>query len=281
MKKYILLIALIFSLFQLSAGFRNFPFTENFDSTANPSGPTMPEGWTYENTNNDNVAWDILTPADPGYAHSQPNSMHMAFGFSEPMNDWLFTPTMSFDNNSSYQLNFWVRCGLDMFTGAAAPEKLRVSMGTEINSQAMISELYVDELVDNMDFEQIVINISVSESGDYYIGFQSFSDPEGFILAIDDVEIVQFTAIDETLITSSIIGNYPNPFNPQTTIQYDLISQESSIIEIFNTKGQLIDTLPVYNTSTQVIWNANKQPSGIYYYRLKDSISTGKMILMK
>jgi hypothetical protein len=281
MKKYILLISLIFSLIQLSAGFRNFPFNENFDSTTNEPGHTMPEGWIFEDSNNDNIAWDILTPADPDYVHSQPNSMHMAFGFSQPMDDWIFTPAMSFETGSNYQLTFWVRCGLDMFTGEAAPEKLRVSMGTETNSQSMITELYVDELVDNMEFQLVTINITVTESADYYVGFQSFSDPGGFILAIDDVQIVQLTANDETVISPYISGNYPNPFNPQTTIFYELPGNQTSIIEIYNAKGQMIETLPVSSSSNQVIWNADKQSSGIYYYRLKDSVSTGKMILMK
>lgn len=266
----------------LSAVTRDFPFSENFDSTENLPGHTMPEGWTFEDTNGDNVAWDLLTPVDPSYAHSQPNSMHMAFGFSQAMNDWGFTPALYFNSSDSYQLSFWVRCGLDMFTGEAAPEKLRVSVGDANNSESMTIELYVDDLVDNMDFQQVILEINVPESGEYFIGFQSFSDPGGFILAIDDVEIEEFASNDDSVISPINLRNYPNPFNPQTTIHYELTGNSSSEIEIFNSKGQKMDSIPVNYSENQVVWNADSQSSGVYFYRLKGNISsTAKMVLMK
>jgi hypothetical protein len=100
-----------------------------------------------------------------------------------------------------------------------------------------------------------------------------------------------------TLTKNTILhNNYPNPFNPSTTIQFtvgnELLSKESFIsIDIFNIKGQRVKTLisGYYPTGTHsVVWNGDdingKQvSSGLYFYRMiKDDFSSiKKMILMK
>ena len=90
-----------------------------------------------------------------------------------------------------------------------------------------------------------------------------------------------------------LIGNYPNPFNPDTTISFSIGADGSSLvtIEIFNIKGQLVKILvndkyePGQHT---VMWNGkddrnNLVVSGIYFYRMKtnDFQEIKKMVLMK
>jgi len=90
------------------------------------------------------------------------------------------------------------------------------------------------------------------------------------------------------------IKNYPNPFNPTTTISFSLTAKDAknAKIEIYNLKGQKIKTFPIPNSSllipNQVVWNGtdeNNQPvgSGIYFYKLKAGKfeETRKMILIK
>ncbi len=90
---------------------------------------------------------------------------------------------------------------------------------------------------------------------------------------------------------SSLSGNYPNPFNPETTIKYALAEQGNVKLDIYNSKGQLVKTL-VNDVQTpgfkSVIWNGKdnqgkKVSSGIYFYRLdtKTEKLTKKMLLMK
>ena len=90
---------------------------------------------------------------------------------------------------------------------------------------------------------------------------------------------------------SELIGNYPNPFNPSTTIRYDLSKAGKVSINIYNLKGQKVRTL-VNNIQQashhSVVWNCkddNGKPvaSGIYFYRLKvgDFEKSRKMLLLK
>jgi len=87
--------------------------------------------------------------------------------------------------------------------------------------------------------------------------------------------------------------NYPNPFNPTTTISFELNNEttENTELVIFNTKGQKVITLINESLGTgahSVAWNGKDEnnisvSSGIYFYKLKSgSVSqTKKMILMK
>ncbi len=76
---------------------------------------------------------------------------------------------------------------------------------------------------------------------------------------------------------------YPNPFKTNTTIKYNLPkNKHTSDIEIYNLKGQLVDTVPVTSQSNSVEWNSNNLPSGIYFYKLKREHSpVNKMIKIK
>ena len=86
-----------------------------------------------------------------------------------------------------------------------------------------------------------------------------------------------------------LLGNFPNPFNPTTTISFSLTTNlhEKARIEIFNIKGQLVETfsnLPITNSpNQQIVWNAEKQASGVYFYKLvvdDKTVDTKKMILL-
>ena len=91
---------------------------------------------------------------------------------------------------------------------------------------------------------------------------------------------------DEELITEKPIiklNNYPNPFNPFTTIKFELpYHKKNGFLEIYNIRGQKIDEIAINSQQTAVIWNAEGFASGIYLYKLniKDS-PIKKMILIK
>jgi len=85
--------------------------------------------------------------------------------------------------------------------------------------------------------------------------------------------------------------NYPNPFNPETTICYNLPTESFVSLEIYNLKGQLVKKLINETQSSgkhSTVWNGCDQQghevaSGFYFYRLstKDNKLTRKILLMK
>lgn len=80
--------------------------------------------------------------------------------------------------------------------------------------------------------------------------------------------------------------NFPNPFNPVTTIKYDIINVQDVKVTIYDILGREIKTL--VNEQQQpgsytIKWDASDISSGVYFYQLKtkDYISTKKMIFLK
>ncbi len=84
----------------------------------------------------------------------------------------------------------------------------------------------------------------------------------------------------------ALTQNYPNPFNPSTVIDFALPAAGNVKLEVFNLLGQRVITLVDGYKSAgnySATFEANNQPSGVYFYRLDYSGGslTRKMILLK
>ncbi|MFC1898577.1 carboxypeptidase regulatory-like domain-containing protein [Candidatus Cloacimonadota bacterium] len=92
-------------------------------------------------------------------------------------------------------------------------------------------------------------------------------------------------------LVNKLNGNYPNPFNPSTIINYSVGDQGHVFIEVFNIKGEKVTILRdgvMEPGNYSVTWdgrdiNGNSVSSGVYFYKMKAGkfVSTKKMILMK
>ncbi len=112
---------------------------------------------------------------------------------------------------------------------------------------------------------------------------------EALIVISDVTSIENYPKIPQDY---SVTYNYPNPFNPSTTIQYGVPFESKVTIEVFNILGQRAATLVneireagVY----KIMWNAEGYASGLYLLRIQatslesdsDFTQVMKMILMK
>jgi len=89
----------------------------------------------------------------------------------------------------------------------------------------------------------------------------------------------------------SIRGNFPNPFQEQTNIEFEISSNGTVVIYIFDNKGNQIQKLQCQDCSAgknTLLWNCldknnNRIETGVYYYevKFKDEIVTKKMIMVK
>jgi len=118
----------------------------------------------------------------------------------------------------------------------------------------------------------------------YFGGWESaFSNDAWITFDVGDTPISVVTELN---------GNYPNPFNPETTIKFTTENIEKNTeLVIYNLKGQKVKILineKLEAGNHQVVWNGkdeNGKPvsSGIYFYKMKagEYTSMKKMILMK
>ncbi len=83
-----------------------------------------------------------------------------------------------------------------------------------------------------------------------------------------------------------LLSNYPNPFNPTTTISFSIPKDDKVELKVYNIRGQLVKTLVNDNLEAgkhEVIWNGKDTQnrsvgSGVYLYRLE---AGGKSIVRK
>jgi len=113
-------------------------------------------------------------------------------------------------------------------------------------------------------------------------------DEQGYftIISVIGEDTLVLTKMDEDGNSTSVYGNsiiqdninlcaYPNPFNPETTISFELQQNIiNPIIEIFNIEGQQVDQLTIPKSTSSVVWKGtdyhNKRvSSGVYFYRIK------------
>jgi hypothetical protein len=99
------------------------------------------------------------------------------------------------------------------------------------------------------------------------------------------------TAAEGVPVEFALHENYPNPFNPTTTLRFDLPEVSNLTLTIYNMLGQKVRTFNYQNTSAgyhSVKWNATNDygdpvGAGVYLYQLqtKDFVKTRKMVLLK
>jgi hypothetical protein len=79
---------------------------------------------------------------------------------------------------------------------------------------------------------------------------------------------------------------YPNPFNPSTTISYQLAARNRVTLKVYDSRGREVAKLVEAEQSAgshSITWNASGLSSGIYFARLRAGgfLETRKMVLMK
>ena len=121
-------------------------------------------------------------------------------------------------------------------------------------------------------------------------------------LARTDATVLRGITVLESLLAAltpketALLPNYPNPFNPETWIPYQLVKRVDVSILIYSADGKLIRTLKlgeqaagVYETRNRAAyWNGKNGvgesvASGVYFYTLKagDFTATRKMLIRK
>ena len=121
-------------------------------------------------------------------------------------------------------------------------------------------------------------------NGDKFVGYLSYSV---------DVDLVPFnpTAVGDVAPAFAITGNYPNPFNPRTAIEFGLDRTGATVLDIYDISGRKIRTLLDATLGAgrhTVIWDGQDDTgrglaSGTYVARLRvgDQLTSHKLVLTK
>jgi len=148
--------------------------------------------------------------------------------------------------------------------------------------------------VDSGQTAEILFTIDATglESGAYQAVLVIHSNAGESILVPVDLTVRGVSATgDETPRSVSLLGNYPNPFNPNTTVSFTLPRDMDVTLDVYSTRGQLVQRLLVGSQRAGVhhaVWDGTDSDghtvaSGVYLYRLvtPDRTLSDKMVLAK
>nr|MBX2820724.1 T9SS type A sorting domain-containing protein [Rhodothermaceae bacterium] len=142
--------------------------------------------------------------------------------------------------------------------------------------------LYIDKIVLTTDANFTPTGLGPAESA------RASSAPE-IMSGMQTNGALRLTKEQEEIPEAFILdGNYPNPFNPMTTIRFGLPEASSVALTIYDLQGKQVTRLIDKNLDAgyhHISWNAGHLPSGVYFYRLEAGdgafTDTGKMLLVK
>ncbi len=172
-------------------------------------------------------------------------------------------------------------------------EKPLVDFAYSLNSAKMVKHL-LTELDKKREYTVKKAGATIATGTTGANGTIAFSDNPGGT-ATYTVSLGGKTAVDErqgTIIPRALeLRNYPNPFNPSTTITFNLPASGKATFAIYNTAGQLVRTLTagtLAGGSHSFVWdaadnNSARVASGVYLCRLEvdGHVSQIKLILAK
>ena len=124
----------------------------------------------------------------------------------------------------------------------------------------------------------VVFTTNINDGSDFYLNLSANLEQ------VPDSDL-------PNIMTTSLLGNYPNPFNPETTIRFSVAKPQNVQISVYNIRGQLVKNLLNEKFETghhDVIWqgednNGRSVSSGVYFYRFvtEESTKVNRMLLMK
>lgn len=201
-------------------------------------------------------------------------------------NDWMISPMVMGGGGFS----FWARS----YVSTYGLERFRVGVSTTNTEVASFNIISGDSYI-QAPIEWTLYNYSLEayDGQMVYVAIQCVSD-DAFFFMVDDVVLMGTVDNNDNsspIVHNLLLGNYPNPFNPETTIRFSLQERSEVKLSIYNSRGQLVRNLIDESRSPgthNVLWNGKDDngrsvSSGVYFYKIRAGkfSSSKKMILMK
>jgi hypothetical protein len=202
------------------------------------------EGATQDLSADFSVTWDVPVPAelaDFGGSVTPQSEVVLAWAVPSQSNNLGWEVFRSVDNES------FDRVG-DMVTGEGTLNELRTYE-------------FLDQELPTADFVY------------YYLRQVDF---DGSAARSQTIEVT-LASVQVLPTVMSLAQNFPNPFNPETTIRFDIATEASVSVRIFDITGQLVRTLVSDSRaagSYTELWDGRTDAgirvgSGVYFYELK------------
>jgi len=237
-----------------------------------------------------NPSMTVPPLTEEAYLAPEGDKYLVSFASTTPSNnDWMITPAFTIDEEAHVSFtakSITDQYGLERFnvlvsTGSTNPDDFTLISG----------DTHVNVPVVWTDYS---FNLDAYAGQTIRVAIQCVSD-DAFMFMLDNFKVIAPNGTGNSnnvnILTNELVGNYPNPFNPETRIAFTTRENGPVSIDIFNIKGQKVRSLLNENKEAgnhSVLWNGKDDngknvASGVFFYRMKSGkyTSTKKMILMK
>ena len=161
----------------------------------------------------------------------------------------------------------------------------------EINGVELINPVTTVRLFDNIPTRFV----ASANEGYQFVGWSGIStsteDSINLIFTENDTITSNFSkpssiTKSEVVMEFTLHENYPNPFNPVTTISYEISRELNIVLSVYDNTGKLLDVLINQKQNAgnySIKWNAKRYSSGVYFYKMKvgDFQEVRKCLLLK
>jgi hypothetical protein len=202
-----------------------------------------------------------------------------ANSYTEPKDDWLFTPMFSLKNDRLYYISFKSRC-----YDTPNPERIEVKMGNNQSVDAMTQQVFGIQAITSPEYKTFGKYISVPTDGHYSIGFHACSAADKLYLYVDDILVEEGPLLGTPDGVSSLTATAGENGSYEATISFKAPTQtvegselgKLSKIEVFR-GDTLIKTFdnPAVGSELSYTDTEAVQGNNIYYVTAYNEIGAG------
>lgn len=233
------------------------PYTETFDTPESFNGFTCLDGdgdeesWTYSDF------WKA--------AWSKYNKY-------EQSDNWLITPPIMFDANSTYQLSFLAKAFDEEYA-----ERFEVLIGKAPTMEAMTQVIVPATITNDEKYQRYSGSFTTDASGILYIGFHAISPANSYRLLVDDIEVKLTNAsgvpaaVSDLTATPAADGSNSVALTftaPSKTQDGSILSSLESIQVYRGTSSTPVKTFTNPAPGSKLEWTDDTAPSGEVTYRV-------------
>ncbi|MDR2057402.1 MAG: choice-of-anchor J domain-containing protein [Dysgonamonadaceae bacterium] len=247
-------------------------FFEDFEGLTTTA---LPAGWTNIPTPGGNE-WTTAPLQDvPG--HSGNKYAKILYHASVAHNAWAITPAIGLTAGKTYKISFWVLIAGD----PPRFERLEVKAGTGSTAGAMTTLIYDNGGTDVPDWSKVSCEYTPETSGNYYIGFHSYSQANAFVTMFDDVEVKEIimtapAAPADFTVTPDADGALSAELawtNPAVTNGGEALTSLTAIV--IERDGELLHTINNPLPGAALTWTDNTPANGDHTYTIYATNSDG------
>ncbi|MCD4651388.1 MAG: choice-of-anchor J domain-containing protein [Candidatus Cloacimonetes bacterium] len=254
---------------------------------------SKPVGWDSWDIDGDGYDWqfEMFTDLDAyaGYGSVASYSYINGEGAVHPEN-WVISDSIYVETGS--YLYYWVRATEEAFPLEHYQVKIAL-WADSLTTTNFIDTIHEETLSDNF-WKQIEIPLDAYEGQLIHLAWVHLNSTNQFCIQIDEMYIADQQVVGDSpppSVTMMELKIAPNPFNPETTISFNLKIPQNVVLEIFNIRGQKVSRIINERLSPgahKVVWNGtdttgHNVASGIYFCRLATETSEvfRKLLLLK